>query len=91
MLMLSLFHALSALLPRLLKLATRLMAHALNVPEPLLHSTGISGCRYTPTCSEYAEVAIARFGPWRGSWLALQRIARCHPFSKGGLDNVPLE
>ena len=41
MLMLSLFHALSALLPRLLKLATRLMAHALNVPEPLLHSTGV--------------------------------------------------
>lgn len=59
--------------------------------SPMLHSAGISNCRYTPTCSEYAEVAIARFGPWRGSWLALKRLARCHPFSKGGLDNVPLE
>ncbi|HEY9139159.1 MAG TPA: membrane protein insertion efficiency factor YidD [Terriglobus sp.] len=59
--------------------------------SPMLHSAGISSCRYTPTCSEYAEVAIARFGPWRGSWLALKRLSRCHPFSKGGLDNVPLK
>lgn len=59
--------------------------------SPMLHSAGISGCRYTPTCSEYAEVAIARFGPWRGTWMAMKRLARCHPFSKGGLDNVPLE
>ena len=58
--------------------------------SPMLHSTGISNCRYTPTCSEYAEVAIARFGLWRGTWMALKRLARCHPFSKGGLDNVPL-
>jgi putative membrane protein insertion efficiency factor len=59
--------------------------------SPMLHSAGISNCRYTPTCSEYAEVAIVRFGPWRGTWMALGRLARCHPFSKGGLDNVPLE
>jgi len=61
------------------------------VLSPMLHSLGVSGCRYAPTCSEYAEVAIARFGPWRGTWLAVKRLARCHPFSKGGLDNVPLE
>lgn len=59
------------------------------VVSPLLHSTGVSSCRFQPTCSDYAEVAITRFGPVRGSWLALRRVARCHPFSHGGLDQVP--
>ena len=54
------------------------------VLSPLLHSTGVSSCRFQPTCSEYAEVAVARFGLVRGGWLALCRIARCHPFSRGG-------
>jgi len=57
--------------------------------SPLLHGFGMGGCKYRPTCSEYAEVAIARFGALRGGWMALHRIARCHPFSKGGLDQVP--
>ena len=60
-----------------------------RVVSPLLHSTGISSCRFQPTCSEYAEVAIARFGLLRGGWLALRRIGRCQPFSPGGLDQVP--
>lgn len=60
-----------------------------RVLSPMLHSAGLSNCRFVPTCSEYAEVAIARFGPWRGGWLALRRLLRCHPFSRGGLDNVP--
>ncbi len=57
--------------------------------SPLLHGFGIGGCRFQPSCSEYAEVAIARFGIWRGGWMALRRLGRCHPFSKGGLDQVP--
>ena len=46
-------------------------------------------CRYKPTCSEYARQAIVKYGPVKGSWLALKRILRCHPFHPGGYDPVP--
>jgi len=48
-----------------------------------------SSCRFYPTCSEYALVSVERFGVLRGSWLAVKRISRCHPFNKGGFDPVP--
>jgi putative membrane protein insertion efficiency factor len=46
-------------------------------------------CRHLPTCSEYALEAIDRNGAWRGSWLALSRICRCHPWGTHGYDAVP--
>ena len=46
-------------------------------------------CRFVPTCSEYALQAITKYGALKGSWLALRRLLRCHPFCKGGYDPVP--
>jgi putative membrane protein insertion efficiency factor len=48
-----------------------------------------AACRYTPTCSQYAIDALRQHGAMKGSWLALRRLGRCHPFRPGGYDPVP--
>ncbi len=58
--------------------------------SPALHSLGAGGCKFLPTCSEYAATAIAVHGPLRGIGLAAWRLLRCHPFSPGGFDPVPM-
>ena len=59
--------------------------------SPLLHalSPAGGGCPYQPTCSEYAALACARHGLARGAALAVWRLLRCNPFSRGGWDPVP--
>jgi uncharacterized protein len=56
-----------------------------NVISPLFPPC----CRFTPTCSEYALEAFKKYGFFKGFWLALKRIIRCHPWNPGGYDPVP--
>jgi putative membrane protein insertion efficiency factor len=48
-----------------------------------------ASCRYTPSCSEYTLIAVKKYGPFKGGWLALKRILSCHPWGGHGYDPVP--
>jgi hypothetical protein len=60
--------------------------------SPILHALfpGL-GCRFHPTCSEYAAECFATRAPWSALYLSVRRIARCHPFHPGGHDPVPTQ
>jgi putative membrane protein insertion efficiency factor len=69
-------------------LAARFLLKAIFVYQAA-RSGRPSPCRYLPTCSAYAAEAVERHGAWRGTRLALRRVARCHPWAAHGVDPVP--
>ncbi|NCT91469.1 membrane protein insertion efficiency factor YidD [Cellulomonas sp. APG4] len=74
----------------LVRAVPRLLLVALiRVYQTLVSPMTGPSCRYYPSCSQYALVAVQRHGALRGSWLAGRRLLRCHPWSPGGVDDVP--
>jgi putative membrane protein insertion efficiency factor len=71
------------------RIAASLLRGYKMIFSPILHALSFTQCKYLPTCSEYAYVAVVRHGWFRGSRMAASRVARCHPFAKGGHDPVP--
>ncbi|HOJ97956.1 MAG TPA: membrane protein insertion efficiency factor YidD [Termitinemataceae bacterium] len=71
------------------KLLMRLMIGLIKGYQYAISPHFPPSCRYTPTCSTYALTAIEKYGPFKGTWLAIKRILRCHPFHPGGYDPVP--
>ncbi|RDS85128.1 membrane protein insertion efficiency factor YidD [Dyella monticola] len=68
---------------------SRLIIFLLNLYKRFVSPLLGQRCRFYPSCSDYARVAVARFGPWRGGLLAWWRILRCQPLCSGGNDPVP--
>ena len=66
----------------------RLLTAVIRAYQVLLSPVLGANCRFHPSCSEYARVAIERHGALRGTWIAIRRVGRCHPFHQGGLDPV---
>ena len=71
------------------RVPARTLNTAIGIYQRLISPLLGPRCRFEPSCSHYAQDAIARFGAGYGSWLAVRRILRCHPFNPGGWDPVP--
>jgi uncharacterized protein len=69
--------------------AARALLFAVRVYQTFFSAMMPSACKFYPSCSHYAAEALRIHGARRGSWLALRRISRCHPFTRGGVDLVP--
>ncbi len=68
---------------------TRLVLALIRGYQLTLSHLFTGSCRYYPSCSQYTYEAVSRYGWLRGSWMGARRIARCHPFARGGYDPVP--
>ena len=73
----------------MLKILTYLLILPIKLYQILLSPLIGPSCRFTPTCSNYAIEAINRHGPFKGFWLAIKRISKCHPWGDSGHDPVP--
>jgi uncharacterized protein len=67
----------------------RLLLTMIRLYQRTISRTLPATCRFYPSCSKYGYQAIEKYGAFKGSWLAIRRIARCHPFNPGGYDPVP--
>jgi uncharacterized protein len=72
-----------------MSLAARTLLFAVRVYQAFFSALMPSACKFYPSCSHYAAEAVRIHGARRGSWLALRRVSRCHPFTPGGVDLVP--
>lgn len=71
------------------KIACHLVVAMIRAYQFAIRPLLIGSCRFVPSCSEYAIEAVRKYGALRGTWLGIRRIARCHPFGRGGYDPVP--
>jgi putative membrane protein insertion efficiency factor len=72
-----------------MSLLARALLFSLRVYQSFFSALMPSACKFYPSCSHYAAEAVQIHGARRGSWLALRRVLRCHPFTRGGVDLVP--
>jgi putative membrane protein insertion efficiency factor len=75
--------------PKSLSLTAHVLLAAIRVYQMSFSALMPSACKFYPSCSKYAVIALQLHGARHGSWLALRRLARCHPFTRGGVDLVP--
>ncbi len=73
----------------LLKVAQQAIKTAVRAYQILISSWLPPTCRFYPSCSQYMIQAVERFGPVKGLWMGLRRLARCHPWNEGGYDPLP--
>ena len=73
----------------MLKIFNYLLIVPIKLYQILLSPLIGPSCRFTPTCSNYAIEAINKYGPFKGLWLAIKRISKCHPWGDSGHDPVP--
>jgi len=74
---------------RAASLSTRALVGLIAIYKLVFSRLFTGSCRFVPSCSSYAQEALLKHGALMGSWLAVRRLARCHPLCEGGLDQVP--